>query len=340
MGGWVRQVSKPWYDGAYPTSARAQGNTITGIGFGTKDSTTPHYEDFEAETLGSVTSPVGSIKISYSNYTTIIDTDSNSGSKCISTDFGQNSTFPKAYIDLLGTKSHGYFSCALKFSGTTLSSGAVWKNARLGAGSVYSGYPHAGFAHTGNSSTVPLSTGSELLDANGTLQAWGNIQGHNDAPLSSDGYVGDLYQSGVWQFYEVEWYTGTQDGLDSYFVCRVNGNVETLWQNRPFLTSANPVYPTWFLTPITGMGTQQPIVYNMDDVYIDETRNRVVMTDNATYASSTKWATQPVTAWSDTSITYTKKRQGFTIGETAYLHVFDSTGTLVHTTAAFNVSAD
>jgi hypothetical protein len=315
-------------------------STITGSGFGTKDSTTPYFDDFEAETVGTINSTVGNITFKTPDYTEVINTDKNSGSKCLQTDFGQSGSFPEGYIPLSGTKRNGYFACALKFEGITLSSQAVWKHVRIGAGTIYHGYPHAGFSHTGNSSDIPLSTGSEIVDGDGTLQGWGSISGHNTASPPNDGDVSGIYQSGVFQFYEVEWDAGTVDGNDSFFVCRVNGVEDTKWENLPFLTSGNPALPTWMITPMNGMGTLQPIIYKMDDLYQDETRNRVVMTDNAVYASSSKWAVQPIVSWSDTSISITKKRQNFAVDDTAYLHVFNAAGTLVHTTDAITVEAD
>ena len=65
------------------------------------------------------------------------------------------------------------------------------------------------------------------------------------------------------------------------------------------------------------------------DVYIDNTQQRVEITDSATYASSTISEIQPVTAWSDTSITVDLNTAALSAG-TYYLHVLDSSGVSVH----------
>lgn len=66
--------------------------------------------------------------------------------------------------------------------------------------------------------------------------------------------------------------------------------------------------------------------------FIDTTSQRVVITDNLTYGSSTKWAVQPCTSWSDTSVLIsTPNYAGFTSGQTAYAHVFGTNNTVVAT---------
>lgn len=338
VSAWYRQASTPILDGNSPLSLRGGGVlTINDSGFGTKDSTTPYYEDFESESLGASGSSIGDLVLTTTGGTNIVDTDKNSGSQCVSHLF-TTVDFPKLYYPLSGVKRRGYFSCSLKFSGTSGGSGAVWKLARVGANTVYSGVSKAGWSYVGNSADVPTANGSELVSSNGIQAAGqvenGNISG-NYAPYS------DIFSSEVWQFYEVEWDFGTADGDDSYFTDRVNNNPTVTWNGEECLTAANSDLPDWILTPINGFGTTgHPVTYYMDDVYVDETRNRVVMTDNATYASSTKWAVQPVLTWSDTQITCTGKRQGFAVDDTAYLHVFNNSGALVHSTSSITVGAD
>lgn len=62
-----------------------------------------------------------------------------------------------------------------------------------------------------------------------------------------------------------------------------------------------------------------------DDVYIDSTLSRVVLTDNATYSSSTIIEPQIPSAWSTTEITV-KLNLGALTGSTAYMFVFDADG--------------
>jgi hypothetical protein len=64
-----------------------------------------------------------------------------------------------------------------------------------------------------------------------------------------------------------------------------------------------------------------------DDHYVQVgTRKRVELCNNATYASSTRREIQPLSAWSDTSVSVTLNKGGFTAG-TYYLHVIGESDT-------------
>lgn len=72
----------------------------------------------------------------------------------------------------------------------------------------------------------------------------------------------------------------------------------------------------------------------ISDVYSDNTRQRVELGDAATWAACTKTETQVATAWSNTSITIRANAGAFTAGQTAYLYVINSDGSLVSTSGA------
>jgi len=63
------------------------------------------------------------------------------------------------------------------------------------------------------------------------------------------------------------------------------------------------------------------------DLYMDTTPQRVVLANNVVYAAATITELQIPTSWSDTSIGVTVNLGTFSTGQTAYLFVFDSTGT-------------
>ncbi len=65
------------------------------------------------------------------------------------------------------------------------------------------------------------------------------------------------------------------------------------------------------------------------DDYVDNTLARVELTDQADYATSSQWAMQGLTAWSDSSITIAPNFAGFASGQTGYFHVFDAAGAVV-----------
>ena len=61
-----------------------------------------------------------------------------------------------------------------------------------------------------------------------------------------------------------------------------------------------------------------------DDMYIDTTLSRVILTNNSTYSSATIIEPQIPSAWANNSITITVNQAKFADCETAYLFVFDA----------------
>jgi hypothetical protein len=59
-------------------------------------------------------------------------------------------------------------------------------------------------------------------------------------------------------------------------------------------------------------------------VYIDDTRSRVMLGDNADYASCTKMESQIPVSWNNSSITFTVNLGNFDYNGTAFLFVFDA----------------
>lgn len=67
--------------------------------------------------------------------------------------------------------------------------------------------------------------------------------------------------------------------------------------------------------------------YWIDDIYIDNTKARVMLGDNATFANCTHREIQIPHTWSDTSIGVTVNTGSFNNGDGVYLFVVDSDGT-------------
>ncbi len=77
---------------------------------------------------------------------------------------------------------------------------------------------------------------------------------------------------------------------------------------------------------VTDRATSQWRYFN--DIYLDYSRQRVLIGNASTLANCTTLReVQVPSAWSDTSITATVNQGGFANGATAYLYVFDDTGT-------------
>jgi len=317
------------------------GYTITGAGFGTLDQTAQFFTDFEDDAVGSAVLDVpGKLYKGSSNGTEISDLDTYSGTRCL-THYSQTSTFPKIHLPLSGLSRRAYHSCHFKFTGQderTEGGSLVWKFSRIGAGSLYSGSPKATSQFTSVRGTdAPVSWASGYsgicgVDTNTNSSHMGPLDGGAQAKTN-----------GVWHFYECEFYAGTLDNSDSYFIERWDGRRTVNFQNRPFLRSDTAdcqLLPTWFISAICGIDQGHAFTKRMDNVLFNESGARVIMTDSATYANSTKWAAQPIDVYSDSQVTITKKRQGFNIGESAYLHLFNPEGVLVSEGTQLTVEAD
>jgi len=297
--------------------------TVSGSGFGTKTESV-YYDDFENRVVGSVSGNVGSLNWSISSGSSIATSNPHSGTKSVIHNYASND-FPKVYKNLTG-KTGLTLSCWLHISGT-VSAGTVWKMSRVGGNAVYYGIPKAGASYTSaGTANTPQSIGGEIVIGNGTISSYNaNVTGTTSTPANA-------FTNGSWHFYELEFYTGTLNNSDCYFCERVDNKIVTQWVNRPFLTSTNSTMPAWVLLPINGLDNSPSITYSVDEVYISESRSRIIMTDSATYSASTKWCAQEdlQNGWSDTLIYYKPKRGIFTQGETAYLHIFNN-GILVDT---------
>lgn len=339
-----------------PAAAVGSGLTITGTGFGEKVSVTnkPYFEDFESYATGTFVAKTSEPLYHVSNAptapnTTIVSTAVHSGSKCVKHQFGGGGSggeqnFPKHYIKLSEGQRKGYFSSHIRFSGAGTGASQVWKLGMVGypAGNEYGGQPNGIFSYTAASSTtVPTNNGGdEIWNSAPTLIGYAGIS-------TSDTTWAAQTSTNTWCFVEYWWDLGSVDVADWYFRCDVNNGTVGKYDaaNNASLTGAWRLsaeeLPGWFITPINGLSSVSgDIAMQQDDLCVDEAWNRVVMTDNATYANSSKWAIQPVTSWSATSINCDARRQGFAINDTAYLHVFDADDVLVHTTGAITVGAD
>lgn len=290
---------------------------FTGSGFGTKSSTA-YFDDFESRALGAIGTTLGSLQTPGNSGFAIQNTNSYSGAKALTASNYAGNPSPHPYMPLSGTATRFYGSCRTYLTVGTAESGKVYKMPRIGAGTPYDGVPRAGESWVSGADGMPGSFGGEIVTSAG-ITSWGaqNTAGSN---------VG-AYNADEWQFLEFEFYTGTVDVSDCVMRCWVSGTPVVSWVNRPFLTTANSELPDWWLIPYMGITGNPANTVTWDEFYFDESNARIVITDNATYASSTKWANQPVVAWADTTITSQKRYTGFTVGETVHVHLWKADGT-------------
>jgi len=303
--------------------------SIEGTGFGAK-SQPAYYDNFSKANIGAISGGVGSLIWSNANGSSIA-AEGRSSENVIKHNYAVND-FPKVYKNLSGSNDRLYMSCYLKFSGASTGV-SVFKHGRVGSYAgvtpdVYSGSPHAGASYTSAAGIAyPTDVGGEIVvGADKTLSGWSaNMSGTDTTPALA-------YTQNVWHYYEVEFYAGTVDGNNSFFSERVDGKIVTQWVNRPYLIAGHAPSMDWVLTPLNGLDGTPAITYWIGNMYITESRNRIVMTDNASYVASTKWELQPDLegGWSNTKIYYKPVRGSFTQGSTAYLHIFNN-GVLVST---------
>ena len=321
-----------WHQAVEPVATDLY--TINGAGFGTKGGT-PHVPNWDAEPLGvrgGIGSTIQGLTFVNSGLGTTVVTGGHSSAQSLETVFNTGVDFPKLTRTLSEATGKVYYACWYKTTGTN-SVNTQWKMVRIGANDNYTGVSHGSAIYGATSgNNTPVSFGGEIITSDG-LSSW---SAHNTATITPS----DVFTADTWHFYEVEFYAGTIDASDAYFYERCDGIETVVWENRPWLTTAEPTLPTWIITIINGLDLGPAITMHVDEMYIDESRARVVLTDNAVYTSSTKWAIQPIASYADTVVTATRKRGAFSVGETAYLHLFDDDGALVHTSSSFIVAED
>ncbi len=326
------------------TSTTGGYSTITGSGFGAKPASTIYYDDFESYPVGVIpgaNNPIGGNLLVWHwgpgvspDGTTIVSDEQYQGSKSLHHDFTVED-WPHFVVYLPETNKKVYMGCMTRIAGSSGSSGdSVWKYARSGCQepggeNVYRGLSRAGESYVTSNSPVPLTSGA-------ALEGCTNL-GSGDADVLNPA----LIQSEAWQFYEHEADIGDYDVANGVFTWRWNMQTSLEWANVNFLCAAYPNLLGWILFPLHGHDDVGTLEMWLDSYYIDDgSRARVIMTDAATYANSTKWAHQIPTNWLDDEITITTKRGVFDVDDTAYLHIFDDDGILVDSQGPITVVED
>ncbi len=159
--------------------------------------------------------------------------------------------------------------------------------------------------------------------------------------------------------------TTTIWGSDDTFTGETWQRVDLLWQQDPNLVQgylngtliwqrgsslADPNDEQWIPNPWTGNGHSLGFGGYFDaadrnggfgndgnwdfcDLYVDYTYARVELGNNATFANCTQSELQIPVTWSATEIQFQLNRGGFALGASAWIHVIDSSNTVVATYA-------
>ena len=192
-----------------------------------------------------------------------------------------------------------YISWWAKFTASTMGADQSSKFMRL------NGNPYTGDAGNRTFSWDP-SAGNYVFD-----------NAYCPTPTGNDNDLGDSQ----WHFLEVY---ANQSSLKT-LTMRTDGVTTTL--NSSGCGSWNWDYVWLMGFDRGGTSPTNPTVY-MDQIYIDNTRARVMIGNASTYAASGHFEMQPPTAWNSNgqSVTATVNQGSFANGATAYVYVVDSTG--------------
>lgn len=146
--------------------------------------------------------------------------------------------------------------------------------------------------------------------------------------------MASVFGLGAWHCVQGEWGENTGAGnADGRLRLWVDGALKDT--SDTFITNTssdgaaknkNPLLLGWYDSAASFPGGTAMYV-DYSEVYVDTTFARVELGDSATYGSCTHREVQPITAWSDTSITVTVNLGSFETGATVYPHVTHADGT-------------
>lgn len=291
--------------------------TITGSGFGTKATAAPlAFEDFADGDLdvlsqAGITVINGGARTARSSYSARADFNVESGYFAYTA-----KTAPKWFVQYwLKLASNWHW-------GTTYQDGADYSTSNLkllrftpASPSSYSNVmysadvPKAGNNVLRSTESTGANTYLARIQDVLTLDVWHCLQceyGENSGVDAADGH------SLVWidgAAYDVATNVATNLSADGDAKNKCPGDIG--------------LYSAW-LVP----GHDAPNMYaSYADLYVDESWARVELGDSATYGSCTHREIQPITAWSDTSISITVNLGSFETGATVYPHVTHADGT-------------
>ena len=301
------------------------GVVLTSSGFGAKSPAAPlYFSTFADATLGAAAdhASVG-LEIRHGggsdSLPRIVNDKSHSGGQCLRCDYGpgDSSPPPNGWFRAVGiwpfpADRLDIYVAQWSYNEAT-GSGTIanFKCNRGGSGDTYSGTPQYN------------ATLGSVADWSGNNQTNWN-DGVNNHELAEPDPLSPTEDQ--WDFTEWQYRLSTPGVADGWFRWFCNGTENN--GANPAATRAEGVTGKagWAFCSINGadqMSGDLEVAHYVDELLINCTHARVIATDNATYGSSTKWAPQAPTVWSDTDIGIATPNWGDLSG-TAYFHVFDA----------------
>lgn len=301
------------------------GVTLTGTGFGTKPTAAPLYFDtFEGYSDGDSVTDVGlQILNQTQSPAALTNARAHTGTLSLRQIYPTNDgeLFPGiGKSGITGSPLDIYVGHWVYWE-RTVGDGSgltpVFKWARGGAGTIYNGRPRF-------QSTVRPSLAGTFGNPNGDTAYLQQTAFDEADNTMNEGPTRD-----AWHWVEYKYRMSNPAGTaNGKFQWLCNGTLNGNLVNKVTRETGVTATVDWIMTAIDGMdnyGLDNEYRQYIDEVLLDTSLARVIATDNATYASSTKFAPQRVTAWSDTEITIsTPNWSNLTSASTAYFHIWDA----------------
>lgn len=299
--------------------------------FGAKAVSDVVYENFDTRPVGTISGDLGRLKQRVPGGGSIASSITFSGRKCWSQNYAVND-LPEIYVQLSPTQ-RAYHACHFRFSGTITGTSCSWKFGRVGTNTdpyIANRYAHM---YTSSGQQTPQAGAPDLTVDTDIIREYSETNEATDNP--------GIFQQNTNIFYEYECYAGTVNGNDSVFIARANGYELVRFTGSSMRTTANPELIRSAMSALTGMQnpTTNNFVHQMSEVYFDASRSRVILTNNSNFSASTKFAVQPVLRWA-TDVVARKNAPGFSVGESAFLHVWNDDGVKVGTSTAVTIDAN
>jgi len=327
-------------DGAFISSGVLTVHRAVG-GFGSKATAAPLYwNDFEGQNIGDSYLACGMANLGNDGIATVQVANDRafSGTKSLKCIYPVNastnaSAFPRVGNNVPNSQSI-YIFCKEYWAMTvgSVQNAFIFKHARAGGGAAYTGSPHvyqtirpnaSGIDTGGDSGYVTATTGTSY-----SQETFGTVI----SPLNAN----------VWNTDEYAYKLGTVGATNGVYQVIINGKDNVggkVYDGSGVLLTGSAGYCnnndnvsnaiTWAISIFDGLdqyGIGNQCSVWMDCSYVDTTLQRCVMTDNAVYASSTKFMVQIPTAWTDTNAVFTYRNDGFVAGATGWIHMFNANG--------------
>lgn len=319
-------------------NAGANTININGSGFGTKVSAAPIlWDNFEDGVAGNALPTTGkwqamaSVGGWFSNPATdYLETSGNaySGSLAAYNHFkvgpsGTNENFNTSYFVIPSPSAKLYYSYQWRWESSTSGNGrAVIKAGRINSNNVPLNY-YNGPGVSALSTFDPTS--SWLITASyGTTSTNPSVtMNQNINPVN----YRHVLDEGSWHRHEMykEMSTaGVEDGTVWFAVGEhVLWNDTTAQTRESGETYLNNSVLLGLMTAGMILGSDTEVRLWVDDVYVDNTPQRIELCNNSTKATSTHCEIQPPTTWNDISVTTTLNKGTFQAGDIVYVIAYD-----------------